>query len=134
MSNLNSVTITGNLTRDLEIRVTQNGKSIGSFDIAVNEQVKNPSTGDWEQRTNYFNCVMFGDRVNKIQQYLTKGLKVGIIGHLRYNSWEKDGEKKSRVQIIVDKLEFLTPKSVVSQDNLPNADIEDQLYDEDVLF
>ena len=109
-TNINKVIITGNLTRDMEVRTTQSGSVLGLFGIACNEGYKNPSTGNFEDRPNFFNCVMFGKMAEKTAQYLTKGTKVAIDGHLHYSSWEKDGEKRSNVDIIVEKFEFIGSK------------------------
>ena len=84
---INRVVISGNLTRDAELRQTQSGSSILAFGVAVNDRRKNSQTGEWEDYPNYIDCTMFGPRAEKLAQYLTKGLKVAIEGKLRYSSW-----------------------------------------------
>ena len=73
---INKVVISGNLTRDGEIRTTQSGMSVLNIGVAVNDRIKNATSGEWEDYPNYVNCVMFGRRAEAIAQYLTKGTKV----------------------------------------------------------
>ena len=106
---INKVFCSGNATRDLELRMTASGNAIGSFGIAVNDRIKNNQTGQWEDRPNFFDCVMFGPRAQSLQQYLTKGTKVSIEGKLRYNTWQdKNGQKRSKVEIVVEEIEFMS--------------------------
>ena len=105
---INRVCITGNLTRDPELRATQSGSQVLSFGIAVNDRRKNPSSGEWEDYPNFVDCTMFGTRAEKIANYISKGSKVAIEGKLRYSSWEKDGERRSKLEVIVDEIEFMS--------------------------
>ena len=106
---VNSVVIAGNLTRDLELRMTQSGMPIASFTVAVNERRKNRQTGEWEDKANYFDVKAFGERWQKLSQYMTKGSKVTVQGRLSQSTWERDGQKRSKVEIIADEVE-LPPK------------------------
>ena len=108
---INRVVLTGNLTRDPELRRTQSGMAILSFGIAVNDRRKNNQTGEWEDYANFIDCTMFGSRAEGVANYLAKGNKVGVEGKLRYSSWERDGQKRSKIEVIVDELEFLTPRN-----------------------
>lgn len=103
---INHVAITGNLTREPEIRNTQNGTAVLSFGIAVNDRRKNAS-GNWEDVPNFFECVTFGNRATALSDILTKGMKVAIAGKLHYSSWEKDGQKHSKVDIIANDVEIM---------------------------
>ena len=103
---INNVSIAGNLTRDPEIRVTQGGTAVLSFGIAVNDRRKNAS-GQWEDVPNFFECVTFGNRATALSDILTKGMKVAIAGKLHYSSWEKDGQKHSKVDIIAQEIELM---------------------------
>ena len=87
---INRVNITGNLTRDPELRATAAGTQVLSFGIAVNDRRKNPQTGEWEDYPNYVDCTMFGTRAEAVGRYISKGSKVAIEGKLRYSSWERD--------------------------------------------
>lgn len=105
---INRVNISGNLTRDVELRSTQAGTSIATFGIAVNDRRKNPQTGEWENCPNYVDCVIFGNRAEKVGQFIGKGSKVAIEGKLRWSQWERDGQKRSKLEVIVDEIEFMS--------------------------
>lgn len=105
---INRVNLSGNLTRDAELTATQSGTQVARFGLAVNERVKNQRTGEWESRPNFIDCVMFGLRAEKLAQYLCKGTKVAVEGRLRYSSWERDGERRSKIEVIVDEVEFMS--------------------------
>lgn len=107
---INRVVISGNLTRDAEARTTQGGTCVLSMGVAVNERRKNPQTGQWEDYPNFVDCTMFGTRAEKLGQYLTKGAKVAIEGRLRYSSWEKEGQRRSKLDVIVDEIEFMSSR------------------------
>lgn len=142
---INRVNISGNLTRDPEMRQTNGGMSILGFGVAVNDRRKNPQTGEWEDMPNYVDCAMFGTRAEKVQPYLTKGMKVCIEGKLRYSSWEKYGQKRSKLEVIVDEIEFMSrrdggqqqqprmtyPQQAASPQQTPAPQ---QVYDEDIPF
>ena len=103
---INRVNITGNLTRDPELRATQSGTQVLHLGVVVNDRRRNPQTGNWEDYPNFIDCVMFGTRAEAIQRYLSKGTKVAIEGRLRYSSWERDGQKRSKIEVVVDEIEF----------------------------
>ena len=106
---INNVTITGNLTRDPEVKQTGGGMSVMKLGVAVNDRRKNPQTQEWEDVPNFIDCTMFGDRAAKVAQYMAKGSKVAISGRLRQETWEtQDGQKRSRVGVVVDDLEFMS--------------------------
>lgn len=108
---INSVTLAGNLTRDAELRQTNGGSGILHFGIAVNERRKNGQTGSWEDVPNFFDCTIFGNRATALSQYLTKGTKVCLQGRLRQSSWERDNQRHSRVEVVVDEIEFLSSRN-----------------------
>lgn len=103
---INQVSITGNLTRDPDLRSTVGGTAVLSFGIAVNDRRKN-ADGQWEDVPNFFECVTFGNRAMALGDILTKGMKVAIAGKLHYSSWEKDGQKHSKVDIIANEVELM---------------------------
>ena len=105
---INKVMIAGNLTRSPELRRTQGGTAVLTFGVAVNDRRKNPQTGDWEDYPNYVDCALFGKRADTVSKFIDKGSKVAIEGSLRYSSWEKDGHKRSKLEVIVDEIEFLS--------------------------
>lgn len=107
-SDVNSVTITGNLTRDPELRATGSDTQILAFGVAVNDRRKNPKNGEWEDVPNFVDCVVFGARAEALSRFLSKGSKVAIEGKLRYSSWEtKDGQRRSKLEVIANEVVFL---------------------------
>lgn len=107
---INKVIISGNLTRDPELRQTTGGKSVTTFGIAVNDRRRNPQTGEWEDRPNFFDCVVFGNRAEPLSRMLHKGMKVCVEGKLRHTTWEKDGQRRSKVDVSVDECEFMSQR------------------------
>lgn len=102
--------IAGRTTKDPEIKVTPSGTTVLSFSLAVNDTKKN-AQGEWEEIANFFDCVLFGERAERIAQYITKGSKLTINGRLHQDRWQaQDGTNRSRVLIIVQDIE-LPPRS-----------------------
>lgn len=118
---INRVNITGNLTRDPELRATQSGSQMLSFGVAVNDRRRNPQTGEWEDYPNYVDCTMFGTRAEAVSRYISKGSKVAIEGKLRYSSWERDGQRRSKLEVIVDDIEFMNARPASSPSASPAA-------------
>lgn len=127
MKNINRVIISGNLTRDAELRSTQSGISVLSMGVAVNDSRKN-ANGEWEDYANFIDCVMMGSRADKLAQHLKKGTKVVVEGKLRWSQWEKDGQKRSKVEVVADSLEFMSRK----EQEQPQS--SQGYYDEDIPF
>ena len=142
---INTAIITGNLTRDPELRQTASGTSVLQFSVAVNDRVK--ENGEWKDRANYIDCTMFGTRAESLYMLLHKGSKVAIQGKLHWSSWEKDGQKRSKVEIWPDTVELLTPrnqgsqgKNFAPQKEMGTVQAEQdfgvtmELYDDDIPF
>ena len=116
---INRVNISGNLTRDPELRMTGSGTQILAFGVAVNDRRRNPQSGEWEDVPNFIDCVVFGARAEPLSRFLSKGSKVAVEGKLRYSSWEtKDGQKRSKLEVVVDEVEFLSSRGG-QQDGAP---------------
>lgn len=107
---INRVVVSGNLTRDPELRVTPGGTQVLGFGVAVNDRRRNQQTGEWEDYPNFIDCTMFGNRSEALSRILHKGMKVAIEGKLRYSSWDKDGQRRSKLEVIVDEIEFMSQK------------------------
>ena len=106
---INRVNITGNLTRDPELRSTAGGTNILSFGVAVNDRRRNQQTGEWEDVPNFVDCIVFGSRAEAVSRFITKGSKVAIEGKLRFSAWEtKEGQRRSKLEVVVDEIEFLS--------------------------
>lgn len=129
---INRVNISGNLTEDAELRSTQGGTKILGFSVAVNDRRQNKATGEWEDYPNYIDCVMFGKRAESLSRYLTKGTKVAIEGKLSYRSWEKDGQKRSKLEVVADELEFMSRGGQQPKASVPQA--QDDYYDDGIPF
>jgi single-strand DNA-binding protein len=102
----NQVTLMGNLTRDPELRTTPNGASVCSFSLALNRSYKN-SEGNWTEATDYIDIVAWGPLGERVAQYLTKGRPALVSGRLQSRSWEQDGNKRSKVEVVANDVTFL---------------------------
>jgi single-strand DNA-binding protein len=108
---INSVVIVGNLTRDPELRATPSGTSVCSLRVAVNDRVKDPTSGEWGDKPNYFDVDVFGGQGERCAQYLARGRQVAIAGRLRWREWEtQDGQKRQAVSIVADNVQFIGPR------------------------
>lgn len=107
---INRVVLTGNLGADPELRRTQSGMAVLSMRIAVNDRRKNAQTGEYEDVVNWVDCTMFGNRAESVSNYISKGNKVAIEGKLRYSSWERDGNRRSKLEVVVDEIEFMSQR------------------------
>lgn len=119
---INRVVVSGNLTRDPELRATPGGTQVLGFGVAVNDRRRNQQTGEWEDYPNFIDCTMFGNRAEALSRILRKGMKVAIEGKLRYSSWEdkNGGGRRSKVEII--------PDEVVLMSQNPNGQQAPQQY------
>lgn len=106
---INKATVTGNITRDPELRQTQGGTSVLTIGVAVNDRRKNQQTGEWEDYPNFIDCTIFGNRATGVSPHLEKGMKVAIEGKLNQSRWQaEDGTNRSKIEIIVDEIEFMS--------------------------
>lgn len=126
---INKVFITGNLTRDADIRSTASGMTVAAFSVAVNERIKDQDTGEWKDRPNFIDCTLFGKRAEGLSPYLTKGTKVAVEGKLRWSQWEQNGSKRSKIDVIVDEIELMGGKKHAAPQT-----VEAEVFDEDVPF
>jgi single-strand DNA-binding protein len=109
MANINRVVLVGNLTRDPELRHTAGGTPVCGLRVAVNTRQKDPSTGEWGDKPNYFDVSVFGNQAESCAQYLAKGRPIGVDGRLNWREWEdkQTGQKRSAVDIVADTVQFL---------------------------
>ena len=107
---MNRVFLSGNLTRDPEIKVSEKGTSIALFSLAVNRFYRKRE-GELTKDTHFFQVEAFSRQAEICQQYLKKGQKVVIEGRLRQQSWEaKDGSRRSKISVITEQIQFLSPQ------------------------
>ena len=133
--NCNKVIIGGRLTAEPELKTTQSGISVVSFSIAVNRKTK-PGT---EQQTDFFNVTAWRQTAEHISRYFHKGSSICIVGSLQNSSWEKDGQKHYKTDIIADEVMFVDSKSerttlVPTNTNAPMPNFEEIPNDADLPF
>jgi single-strand DNA-binding protein len=106
-TNINRVVMTGNLTRDPELRSTPSGTSVCSLRVACNTRRKDAS-GDWVDKPNYFDVTVWGAQGENCANYLAKGRPVALDGRLEWREWQdKEGNKRQSIDIIADSVQFL---------------------------
>ena len=139
---INRVCITGNLTRDPEMRETAGGMAILKMGVAVNDRRKN-AAGEWEDAPNFFDVIMFGKRAESVSRFLNKGSKIAVEGKLRWSQWDdKDtGAKRTKVEIVADDIEFMSSRgegggsgSYNAPAAAPSAAPAPSIDDEDIPF
>ena len=102
----NQVILMGNLTRDPELRATSNGQSVCNFSLALNRSYKDAS-GNWQEATDYIDVIAWGPLGERVQQYVTKERPVLVSGRLQNRTWEQDGQKRSKVEVVAQDVTFL---------------------------
>jgi single-strand DNA-binding protein len=123
-TNINRVIVTGNLTRDPELRSTPGGTSVCSLRIAVNSRRKEGDTGQWVDKPNYFDVTVWGAQGENCAQYLAKGRPVAIDGRLNWREWEaQDGGKRQSVDIIADSVQFLGSRDAPQSNGVVESDL-----------
>jgi single-strand DNA-binding protein len=104
MSDTN-VTVVGNCTSDPDLRISNGGNAVLSFSVAVNVRRKNKETNQWENgESSFFDVVCFGQMAENVASSIYKGKRVMVIGTLRQSSWEKDGQKRSKVEVVAEEV------------------------------
>ena len=134
---INQVSISGNLTRDAELRANAMSPVL-TFSVAVNESKKNNQTGEWESYPNYIDCVLFGERAVKISDYMRKGLKVAVSGRLHQNRWQdrETGSSRSKIELYANEIIFMSqskPETQTPATPVPTTTGTD-VYDSDIPF
>ena len=143
MSSINRVMLSGNLTSDPELQVTQGGTPVLKFGIAVGEK-----RGE-KDYTHFFDCIVWGKYGEVMQKYLQKGQRVAVEGQLCYSTWERDGQKRSKVEVIVRTIDTIAPAPAkdphdyasgqqmpiaAAPPQVPAAPRVAEVYDEDIPF
>ena len=107
-TNINRVVLTGNLTRDPELRSTASGMSVCSLRIASNTRRKNQATGEWEDKPNFFDVTVWGAQGENCARFLSKGRPVALDGRLEWREWQdQQGNNRQSVEIVADNVQFL---------------------------
>jgi single-strand DNA-binding protein len=116
---LNQVTLMGNLTRDPDLRETPTGQKVTSFSLALNRSYRD-SNGDWQESTDYVDIVCWGPLAERVDQYLSKGSRCLVQGRLQSRSWEQDGQKRSKVEVLANDVTFLDSRINSEENSLNN--------------
>lgn len=137
---INRVMICGRLTRDPEMRSTAGGLAVMGLGVAVNDRRRNQQTGEWEDVPNYVDCTMFGPYAQAMERRLSKGAKVAIDGRLRWSQWESDGQRRSKLEVVVEGIELMSRRDdgdggrPYGSARPPQKPAQADLYDEDIPF
>jgi single-strand DNA-binding protein len=122
MASLNKVFLIGNLTRDPEVRYLPSGAAVGDLRLAVNRKYKTQQ-GEEKEETCFVNVSVWGRQAETCGQYLSKGSPVLIEGRLRYEEWEKDGQKNNRLSVTAERVQFMgSPRRDAVAGDAPAAD------------
>lgn len=105
MANMNRVFLLGNVTRDIELRYTQSGTAVTDLGLAVNDRVKR--NNEWVDETTFVDVTLWGRTAEVAGEYLSKGSPVLIEGRLKLNTWEQDGQKRSKLQVVADRMQMV---------------------------
>ena len=101
--NINTITVSGNVTRDPELRFTPSGQGVASFSVAVNRSWQNRQTQEWEEQTSFFDVKCWAQLAQNVSDSLAKGSRVVVSGRLEQRSWETEqGEKRYAFEIVAD--------------------------------
>ena len=106
MASFNRVILLGNLTRDVELRHLQSGTAVADVGLAVNDRRKSPS-GEWIEETSFIDVTLWGRTAEVAAQYLSKGSPMLVEGRLKQETWEKDGQKRSKVKVIGERMQMV---------------------------
>ena len=102
----NQVILMGNLTRDPELRSTSNGQNVCNFSLALNRSYKG-ANGEWQEAVDYIDVIAWGPLGERVAQYVTKGRPVHVVGRLQNRTWEQEGQKRSKVEVVAQDVTFL---------------------------
>src|SRR6266508_3045126 len=117
---VNQVILMGNLTRDPELRQTPSGQSVCSFSLALNRAYKSQN-GEWQEATDYIDIVAWGPLAERVSQYLTKGRRALVQGRLQSRSWEQEGQKRSKVEVLANDVTFVDSRGTGDGGSAPAA-------------
>lgn len=118
---INQVVLMGNLTRDPDLRQTPNGQNVCSFSLALNRSYKDQS-GEWKEATDYVDIVAWGPLGERVAQYLSKGRRCFVQGRLQSRSWEQDGQKRNKLEVLANDVTFLDSRGAAGDSDGPLSD------------
>ncbi len=109
MASYNRVILVGNVTRDIDLKYTQGGTAVTDLGLAVNDRRKNQA-GEWIEETTFIDVTLWGRQAEVAGQYLSKGAPVLIEGRLKLDTWETDGQKRSKLRVVGERMQMLGGK------------------------
>jgi len=110
MASYNRVILMGNITRDIEVKYLQSGMAVAEVGLAVNDRRKDNKTGQWVDETTFVDCTMWGRTAEIAAEYLGKGSPILIEGRLKLDQWETEGQKRSKLRVVVDRMQMVGAK------------------------
>ncbi|HUS40529.1 MAG: single-stranded DNA-binding protein [Pirellulales bacterium] len=110
MSDYNRVILMGRLTRDPDLRYTPNGTAVAEFGLAVNDRRKDSQSGEWIEDTQFIDITMWARQAEIAAEYLAKGSPIFLEGRLKFDSWEKEGQKHSKLRVVAERMQFIGPR------------------------
>lgn len=139
--NLNKAIVVGNITRDPELKALTNGQDVCTFSVATNRQWTDKSSGKKQEQVEYHNIVAYGKTAGNIAKFMKKGNQILVEGRIQTRSWEKDGKKFYRTEIVAESVQFGSkPRSSEDHQNEPEQNqeqlgsLEDDIRAEDLPF
>lgn len=123
MANFNRVILVGNITRDIDLRRIQSGLAVTELGLAVNDRRKNAS-GEWVEETTFVDVTLWGRTAEVASEYLSKGASVLVEGRLKLDTWETDGQKKSKLRVIGERMQMLGSRTGGGGRSMPAQDSE----------
>jgi len=109
MASFNRVILLGNLTRDVEVRYLQSGTAVADVGMAVNDRRKGQN-GEWIEETTFVDVTLWGRTAEVAGEYLSKGSPILVEGRLKYDTWEKDGQKRSKLSVVCERMQMVGAK------------------------
>lgn len=128
MASYNRVVLLGNLTRDIELKYTQSGLAVTEVGMAINDRRKNQA-GEWVEETTFVDVTLWGRTAEVASEYLSKGSPIFIEGRLKLDTWEKEGQKYSRLRVVGERMQMLGSRSGSSH-QVPDSRRDPTTYDE----
>ena len=110
MANFNKVILAGNLTRDVELKYIPSGTAVADITLAVNDKRKDKDTDQWVENTTFVDVTLWGRTAEVASEYLSKGSPALIEGRLKLDTWEKDGQKRSKLRVVGENMQMLGSK------------------------
>ena len=127
MASYNKVILVGNITRDIELRYTANGTAVTEVGLAVNDRRKNPQ-GEWVEETTFVDVTMWGRTAQVANDYLGKGSSCLVEGRLKLDTWESDGQKRSKLRVVCERMQMLGGRPSGGSGTAPQPTYDESEY------